>query len=218
MGDFLLDFSVNTYEAFTVYVLIMALFRFPIRSHLSYAILASAIMAQSSYLMRLVFHLYSYTSLVMLLLFIVLFWLLFRVHPFYSLLMTVTGYLVYIVIQATLMLVLQIWFSLEEIVTPLIHVKMMQTGCASITLILALWVNQKRLGFSFVPEGSRIKLKLTSLNLMLLLVSIAASLLITGAANLFLSGGMLMSLIIALCLLTILIIMNLAYRREMADD
>jgi hypothetical protein len=218
MRDFVLDFSVNTFEAFCVYVLIMAVFRFPIRSHLPFAIVASAIMAQSSYLMRFVFHLDSYTPLLMLLWFVLLIWVLFRVHPFYSLLMTVTGYLTYIVIQALILLVLQIWFPIEQIVSPLLNMKIVQTVCSGITLAIAFLLDRRRLGFIFVPDGTRVKILRTRINMMLLAFSVAAGLLITGASRFILGGGILTSMNGALFLLIILVFLNLAYKREIADD
>lgn len=212
-----MDFTVNAFEAFCVLVLMMAVFRFPIRSHLGSAILSSAIIAQSSYLIRMVFHMDSYAPLLVLLWLIVLLWLQFRVHLFYALLMSVTAYLGYIVIQALALLAVQIWIPVEQILSPLSHVKMFQTGCSLITLGIGLWLNRKRLGFIFVPDGTRVKVKLAGLNLIILVVCFASALLISGVALYILGGGFFTSLIGALFLLAVLVVVNLAYQREIAE-
>ncbi|MBW5447272.1 hypothetical protein GE107_14545 [Cohnella sp. CFH 77786] len=180
-----------------------------------FAILASAVMAQTSYLMRMVFHLDSYTPILILLWLIVFIWLLFRVHPFYSFLMSVSGYLGYVVIQCVVLIGLQIWIPIEDILTPLLHLKLMQLLCSVITLAIAIWLNQKRLGFIFVPDDVRVKVKLTGLNLILFCISVAGSLIITGVVHNVVKRGYVTTAVGAGCLLTILIILNFAYKKEM---
>jgi hypothetical protein len=173
------------------------------------------VMAQSSYLMRFMFHLDSITPIIMLLWFVVFFWRLFRIHPFYALLMTVTGYLGYLVIQSSLLFILQIPFTLDEIVGSLLNIKLVQVTSSTVTLLIAYWLMERRIGFSFVPDRLDEKVEMSGLNLLLLLISIVACLFISGVAYIFINVNFLFSTLVTIFFLTILIILNFAFKKEM---
>ncbi|MCD9023692.1 hypothetical protein [Cohnella silvisoli] len=215
MSQFFLDVSVNMYEVIATFALMLSLFRFSIKGYVSLMIIAAAVMAQSSYLLRFIFHQDSITPIIMLLWFVVFFWRLFRIHPFYALLMTVTGYLGYLVIQSALLYLLQIPFTLDEIVGSLLHIKLVQVTSSTVTLLIAYWLLERRIGFSFVPDRLDEKVEMRGLNLLLLLVSIVACFFISGVAYIFINVNFLYSTLVTVFFLTILIILNFAFKKEM---
>lgn len=217
MSQLFLDVSVNMYEVFATFALMLSLFRISIKGYMTLTIIAAAVMAQSSYLLRFMFDLDSITPLIMLLWFVIFFWRVFRIHLFYALLITVTGYLGYLVIQSALLFLLQIPFSLDDIVGSLIHVKLVQVASSTITLGTAFWLLSRRLGFSFVPDRMDEKVELNGLNLLLLLVSIVACFFISGVAYIFINVNFLYSTLVTVFFLTILIILNFAFKKEMGS-
>jgi hypothetical protein len=215
MYHFILDFSVNMYEVFATFALMLSLFRFSLKGYISLMIIAAAVMAQSSYLLRFMFHLDSITPIIMLLWFVVFLWRLFRIHPYYALLMTVTGYLGYLVNQAAILYILQIPFTLDEIMGSLLHIKLIQVISSTVTLWIAFWLLDRRIGFSFVPDRLDAKVELKGLNLLLLLISIAACFFISGVAYIFINVNFLFSTLVTIFFLTILIILNFSFKKEM---
>jgi hypothetical protein len=218
MSQFFLDVSVNMYESVTIIALMLAIFRFSLKSYIPYTLIAGIVIAQTSYMLRFMFHLDSYTPLFMLLWYIVFVWLVFRIHLFYTLLMVVTGYLSYIVIQTASLLLLQIWVPMDEIIATLFRIKMTQVMSSTITLGIAYWLLKKRIGFSFVPDRIDARADLKGLNLVLLFVSLIACFFISGVAYIFLNIKFLYStigLICLLCLVTVFSIIIIALKKEM---
>ncbi|WP_256758971.1 hypothetical protein [Cohnella sp. WQ 127256] len=218
MSQFLLDISVNMYEVIAMFALMLAIFRFSIKGYLTYTFIAAAVMAQTSYLLRFVLDMDSVTPFFMLLWFIIFAWLIFRIHIFYALLMVITGYLVYILVQSTIVLLLQSVFTLEELSGTLLNAKLIQVVGSTLTLAIALWLLRKRIGFSFVPDRMDEKVTMDKLNIALLVISIVSCLFISGFVFVFLKLSFLHSTLTAsclLCFLAILIILKIAHKKEM---
>ncbi|BBI31753.1 hypothetical protein [Cohnella abietis] len=218
MYQFLMDISVNMYEVIAMFAIMLASFRFSLIGNLKYAFIAAIVMAQTSYLLRFVFNEDSITPLFMLLWFIIFLWLLFRIHPFYALLMTVTGYLSYLIVQSFILLVLQLSLDMQDIVSSFLNAKLIQIAGSTVTLGIAYWLLQRRIGFSFVPDRSDIKVDFSGLNLILLAVSLVACLFITGGVYLFVNLNFLystLSIICLLCVISILLILKFAFKKEM---
>lgn len=187
MSQFLLDVSVNMFETVAMFSLMLAMFRISMKNYILHTIIASVVMAQTSYLLRFVFHLDSITPLFMLLWFIVFIWMVHRIHLFYVLLIVVSGYLGYLIIQSLMLILLQIQFTMEEITGTLLNVKLIQVVGSTITLGCAYSLLKKRIGFSFVPDRMHEKVDFSGLNLMILLVSLIACLFISGVAYIFIN-------------------------------
>jgi hypothetical protein len=218
MGQFLLDASVNVYEVFAFTALMLSIFRISLKEYLVFTIIAGVVIALTSYLLRFVFNLETITPLFMLLWLFIFVWQIFRFHSFYALMMTVTGYLGYLVIQCLIILLLQIRFSLEEISTPLLHAKLLQLVSATVTLVIAYWLWKKRLGFSFVPDRMSEKVEMKGLNLVLLSISIVACFFISGIAYLFIDVSFWFNtvvIILLLCLITVSMMLKFALDKEM---
>ncbi|QJD87167.1 hypothetical protein [Cohnella herbarum] len=214
MSQFLLDVSVNIFEVVAIIVLMLTTFRFSLKGYLTHALIAGTVMAQSSYLLRFVFHLDSVTPLVMLIWFIIFAWLVFRIQLFYALLMVVTSYLSYLTIQAVIILLLQIGYSMDEITGSLVNVKLIQVAGSIITICFAIWLSKKRIGFSFVPDRS-VKVVLKGVNLLLLAICIVACLFISGVAYIFINYNFLYSTLSTFLFLSFILLVFLAFRKEL---
>lgn len=215
MSQFLLDVSVNMYETIAMFALMLATFRFSLRAYMTNTLIAAIVMAQTSYLLRFVFHLDSITPLFMLLWFIIFIWMVFRIHMFYVLLMVVTGYLGYLIIQSAILLVLQVGFTMEEITGTLINIKLVQVSGSTITLGCVYMLLKRRIGFSFVPDRMDEKVEIKGLNLVLLLISLIACFFISGVAYIFINVNFLYSTLGTAFLFTMLIILNFSFKKEM---
>lgn len=217
MKEFLLDVSVNMLEVIAGFAIMLAPFRFSLKDYFTYSIIAAVLMAETSYILRLVFHYDSITPIFMLFWFLVFMWRVFRIHPFFALLMTVTGYLSFLAIQNMLLLLLQIQFTMEQISTPLLHAKLFQVGCSAVTLGVAYWLLRKRIGFSFVPDRMDEKVELKGLNLWLLLICIVSCVFISGVAFIYININFIYTSLLYVSLCIVIILLNIAYRKEMAS-
>ncbi|WP_239618864.1 hypothetical protein [Cohnella mopanensis] len=215
MSQFLLDVSVNMYETIAMFGLMLAMFRISLRNYIPHTVIASIVMAQTSYLLRFVFHLDSITPLFMLLWFLVFIWMVYRIHFFYVLLIVVSGYLGYLIIQSAMLILLQIEFTMEEITRTLLHVKLIQIAGSTLTLGCAYWLLKKRIGFSFVPDRMDEKVEIKGINLLILIVSLIACLFISGVAYIFINVNFLFSTLWTVLLFILLIILNFSLRKEM---
>jgi hypothetical protein len=217
MKEFLLDVSVNMYEVIAAFAIALASYRFSLKDYITYTLIAAVLMAETSYILRLVFHYDSITPIFMLLWFFIFVWRVFRIHPFFALLMTVTGYLSYLLIQGAIVLLLQTYFTIEQLTTPLLHAKLVQFGSSSITIGVAYWLLRRRIGFSFVPDRIDEKIELKGLNLWLLLVCIISCFFISGIAYIFINLNFLSMTLISAFIFSVVILLNIAYRKEMAS-
>ncbi|XID90334.1 hypothetical protein ACF3MZ_17470 [Paenibacillaceae bacterium WGS1546] len=214
MADFWLDFSVNTIEAFAAITLMLALFRFSLKGYVFQIVLSSIIIAQTSYLLRFVFHLDIITPIFMLAWIVLSLWRFLRIHPFYAYVMCITGYLGYIVIQTGVLNISLLWFDLDEILL-FPTVKYLQLISIVITLLVAAGLMRKRIGYSFVPDRVKSKVKLSGHNLILLVLSIIGGFIVSGIAYVFLELKMPAGGLLGLCILIIFAIINASYRKEM---
>lgn len=215
MKEFLLDVSVNIYEVIAAFAIMLAWYRFSLKDYMTYSLIAAVLMAETSYILRLVFHYDSITPVFMLFWFLIFVWRVFRIHPFFALLMTVTGYLSYLFVQSALLYALQIFFTLEQISSPLIHAKFFQIGSSTITLGVAYWLLRRRIGFSFVPDRMDEKIEMKGLNVWLLIVCIISCFFISGVAYTFVNINFLFRMLLSVFMFIVIILLNIAYRKEM---
>ncbi|WP_027085185.1 hypothetical protein [Cohnella panacarvi] len=215
MKEFLLDISVNIYEVIAVFAILLALFRFSLKDYFGSTIIAGVLMSQTSYINRLVFHMDSITPIFMLFWTFIFIWHVFRIHPFFATVMTVTGYLSYVLVQSVLILLLQIPFTFEQITTPLLHAKLVQFASSSITLFIAYWLLKRRIGFSFVPDRMNEKIEIKGLNLWLLLACAVSCFFISGIAYIFININFLFTTLTVAFMFSVIVLLNIAYRKEM---
>lgn len=207
MTIFLIDFAVNVFETIAGLILMLSIYLFPIRSYTSQIVFTAIVMAQTSYLLREVFRLDWLTPFFMLLWMILLLWLLFRIHLFYALLMAVSGYLVYIVLQMFIVLMMQAVSPLAEIQETFQYLKLVQLLSSLAALAISRILIKKRLGFSFVPDRISENVPFRGTNRKLLITLIVASIWISVMVSVLSRGlGAFVGTLISICLIAAMII------------
>ena len=209
---FLIDFAVNVFESIAGFSLILSLFRFSFnKNNFINTIIASVVLALTSYLLRFPLELGTITSLFMLAWIIILLWRLFRIHVFYSALMAVTGYMTYITIQQIMILFTMILYDFEEIVSNFYFGKTLQIVSSVISLLIYYGFFRKRLGFSFVPDQYALKVEFNGLNRKLLIVTLLSAIMICTFS--VIAQNMFALLILSATFMGILIYLNYVNER-----
>ncbi|TFE22618.1 hypothetical protein [Cohnella luojiensis] len=188
MERFLVDFIVNIFETIAGISLILSIFRFQIKGFVPQILFTAVVMAQTSYLLREVLNQDSITPFFMLAWIVILLWLLFRVHYFYALLMAITGYLGYLLIQISIVYSFQFLFDTEIPVVDFYTMKIIQIISSSIALLISVVLMMKRIGFSFVPDRVQESVLLKGTNRRMLLLLIAGSVIVSAIVFIYESG------------------------------
>ncbi|CAM3511219.1 hypothetical protein [Marinicrinis lubricantis] len=169
-------FSILESIAFFMFVLV--LFRFQLKYYIIQIISSAVILSQTSYYLRAQFDM-DQVSYVSILLMFLLFWLLFKVQLFYSVLMAVTGFLYTAVLQSTQMLAFVSLGLMEyDQIQPFSsEAYLHQCLFFILTLAICALLSYKRIGFTFIPYNDHVPVKLKGLNLIiagLLVITIIA--------------------------------------------
>jgi len=218
MTTFLVDFFVNAFESIAGFVLILSIFMFPIRTYLIPTVFAAIVMAQTSFLTREVLQLDSITPLLMLGWIIAVIWMLFRVHIFYALLMGVTGYVSYGVLQFLFIFLFQFFIDIDTLTTEFYHLKLIQLITSTASIAIAYLLSGKRIGFSFVPDRKSERVSYHGVNRVLLYVIVGASLVIGTVSYFAHNGKFSLFIYIFSFILVVLILFYLAIRKERIDS
>jgi len=214
MTIFLVDFFVNAFESIAGFVLILSIFMFPIRTYLIPTVFAAIVMAQTSFLTREVLQLDSITPLLMLGWIIAVIWMLFRVHIFYALLMGVSGYVSYGVLQFLFIFLFQFFIDIDTLTTEFYHLKLIQLLTSTASISIAYLLSRKRIGFSFVPDRKSERVSYHGVNRVLLYVIVGASLVIGIVSYFAHNGKFSLFIYIFSFILVVLILFYLAIRKE----
>ena len=215
---FLIDFGVNIFEAIAVLFLMMGLFRFSFnKNNFINTVVSSVILAMTSYLLRFPLEAPGITSLFMLIWVIVLLWRLFRIHLFYSALMAVTGYMTYISIQYVVVMVTGIFYDLNELIQDFLVVKGFQFVASVLSLLLYLFLIQKRIGFTFVPDRTDMRVKPDRIHLMLSAITCVSAIVIC-TASIFAVYALYAFPVIAVTFMVMLNYLNYLYEKEKTND
>lgn len=177
--EFLVDFTVNVYETIAGFSLILGLFRFSFnKTYFINTVIAAIVMAQTSYLLRFPLEMPYITSVFMLAWIVVFLWRLFRIHPFYALLMAVTGYMTYVTVQDITATILGFFVDIEKLATTFYLGKSLQFISSTLSLIIYFILAKKRIGYSFVPDQFQFRIRFDTKHRMLLAIIIISSVLI----------------------------------------
>lgn len=221
--DFILSILFSSFEYFVMFLVIFRLFRFRIGAqYITRMLFASFILASLSYTMRSDF-LSDYTTPAMLLILILFLRFVFDVSFFHSMIMAVTGYIPYGLIQALIISGLKglgifevddvfptkTGYSVPGYIVSLLTI--------AIFLLISRMIRRRNLGFDFVPHGIE-KTNYKGLNLWFLVV-ILISIVVTSVTY-FLLMDFAEGFYIIICMLaaTFAGLMYLNIRKDLADD
>lgn len=162
-------FLFSTIENISIVILSLALFRIPIKYSGRMVLFISIILSTVSLFQRDYLHLDQFVTISLMIAYVILFKFLFNVPTFYALLVSTTGYLMYGVIQTVFLLIGTVsdLTSIHLLESSLFHGSMIQIISASATILLAVWMQHKKIGFMFVINRLTIKHMFSGFNLML---------------------------------------------------
>ncbi|WP_028559203.1 hypothetical protein [Paenibacillus pinihumi] len=213
----LLYFLFSSSEWLAMVILTFVMFKFPLRGYWGQIILTAAVM---SFLSHFLFQVIDQRTLATILqppVLFLLFWQVFRVHIFYSSLMTVYGYMGYLFVQHSVMTIF-LWLGvpLEQLIPNTSPLYVLQACSILIVLIAAAVLYKLRLGYTFVPDFEYAPVTLKGTNLGLLLLTIVGYLLIAISNFVSFSKGT-PKLIILISFVALGVLLYYAQRKEYAD-
>lgn len=162
--DTLIFLFFSSIEWLALLLLMFAMFKFQLRGYWGQIILTSLAM---SLLSHLVFKELDQRILATILQppFLMLFlWQMFRVHIFYAGLMTIYGYLAYMIIQVSCMYTLDLLGIPLELIPNTLPTYLFQLGSIAATLLVFYVLHRRRIGYTFVPDNINVPLRMKGLN------------------------------------------------------
>ncbi|MBJ6361611.1 hypothetical protein ACFOQM_09960 [Paenibacillus sp. GCM10012307] len=205
-------------EWLAMVLLTFVMFKFPLRGYWGQIILTAIVM---SFLSHFLFQVIDQRTLATILqppvLFLLL-WQVFRVHIFYSGLMTIYGYMGYLFAQHSVMTIfLWLGIPLEELIPNTLPLYLLQTSSILLVILAAGVLGKYRLGYSFVPDFEYVPVSLKGTNLKLLLFAIVGYFLIAVSNFVSFNKGA-PKLIILISFIALGFLLYYAQRKEYAND
>jgi len=206
---------VSTFEWFALIVLAFTIFKLEVGWYKGQIIFSAFLLGLLSYLLFEVFDLKGFASLLQPPIVFLFFWQMFRIPVFYAGLMTSNGYLAYVVINA---IIFSIYDFLGANLQPgnwIMYSAQILSG--AVALFLGWLIVRLRIGFSFVPYGDRANVRLTGINLRLLLFTFIGYAVASASSYLvFLQDFTFLFLIVTATALGIF--QYLIFKKEYTDD
>jgi len=139
-------------------------------------LIISIVLSIVSLFQRDFLHLHEFVTITLMIAYVILFKFIFNVPIFYALLVSITGYLIYGVIQTVFLLIGTVTdlTSIHLLESSLLHGSMIQIISASATILLTVWMQRKKIGFMFVINRLTIKHMFSSFNLILSFIILLA--------------------------------------------
>ncbi|CAH1191217.1 hypothetical protein PAECIP111892_00548 [Paenibacillus auburnensis] len=166
----------STIETVSLYYLIMTLFRFKWRAYLWPAMFIILINNLQSYLLRNELDLANISPLITIMVFIFFFAAVVRMPFVFSVIATISGYVIFAVIQSALVLLM--FGSLSQVENHTINGYILQTASAAVVFAVFWFAYRKGKGFTFDMEKLRFKLEDIVLTVLIIIFLIGISVLL----------------------------------------
>lgn len=153
-------------EAFSLYFLIMCLFRFQFQEHVTQAFILTLLVNLQSYILRNDFSLGNFMPIITIFFFILFFAIIVRMPLVFSVIATISGYVVFGVVQCILALLL--FGSLDEARASLSNGYVLQAS-SGILIIAVSWLGF-RLGYGFTFDLNRLRIRFEDIMVVLMIV------------------------------------------------
>lgn len=171
--QFVLFSIFSSIEYIAMFAIMFALFRFEYRFYHVNVLFISLLMCFVSYSLRYGFDLANYSSLIQLFLMILIFALMYRQHLFYSGIMVIISFVIYGLIQAGIVQLLDLLgvMKIEAMLKEFsIEGKILQSLSAAVAMLVYYLIKLTKKGFSFIPHTNRVSIKFTGINLLILIL------------------------------------------------
>jgi hypothetical protein len=157
----------------------LLLFRFPLRAYLLPITFSSFLLTQFSYLLRETLALKPFAPIFQWIVLFLLLWFLFRLHPFYSSIMAITGYIAMALLELLSIAILQAFIPdiLNQLESNIWISDTAQLLVVLFVLVIGYIMNRYRLGFSFVKDSVKEVIPLRGYNLYIV-IGVAVSVLL----------------------------------------
>lgn len=137
-------------------------------------VFASILMSVISFFLRNVYGFTNSDVFIQIMLMFLLVWMLFRVHYFYSIVMTLTTYQVYMSLQVGL------YYTMGYHRDNNLSIYILQIFTVILAIGLGMLIQKKRLGFDFIPDNPNFKLMFTAKDKVLFALTIPALFFLTA--------------------------------------
>jgi len=145
--------ALGTFDAFAVFVLILKLYRLPLREYMRELVIMSVFIAIVSFFMRLVLHIPAMDLPLQLILFTLFIRFVMRVKLFYSAIITGAGFGAYLIIQVCIYAVLSTMGFMDKqlvIESTGIEVNIVQAISITLAYVIGFALQKFNFGFSFI--------------------------------------------------------------------
>jgi hypothetical protein len=158
----------------------LMLFRFPLRAYIILIAFSSFLMTQLSYLLRETLAIKPYAPIIQWIVLFLLLWLLFRIHPFYSSIIAISGYIAMVLLELLSVVILQAFISdiLNRIESNIWISDAVQLLSVLIVLAMGYIIHRYRLGFTFVKDSVKEVIPLRGYNLYVIMGVVVSVLLL----------------------------------------
>ncbi|OMD83791.1 hypothetical protein BSK49_23450 [Paenibacillus odorifer] len=162
MLDFILFMIFSILETYAMFFLAFKIFKIDL--YHKEMVFASFIMGFCSYTIRINYGMFPLDIFSQYALMFCFMWMLFRIHPFYASILTGMTYQAYLVIQTSLMYLLNSVIIMPlNILNPITkNMITMQVLSALTAILIGKYVGHKRIGYDFVPDKPDVKIKPTT--------------------------------------------------------
>ncbi len=172
MNEFLMNVLFSSLECYAMYFLMFKLFKIDIYD--KEMIFSSILMSVLSFFIREQYQTPNWDVFFQIVLMFLLVWMLFRIHFFYSIIMTVITFQAYMALQTGF------YFILGFHKGSPISIYGLQLVTALVTIGLGWLVKKKRLGFDFIPDSPNYKISLKTKDIILFILTIPAIFFLTS--------------------------------------
>ncbi|MEF3304063.1 hypothetical protein [Paenibacillus sp. GYB003] len=179
----------SSLEWMALIMLALAMFRFPLRGNVGQVVFTSFLLSLLSYFVFRTMEMRVLATVLQPPVVFLFFWQMFRVHYFYAAIVTIYGYLGYLVLQVPI----YIGFDLlgvpySELLPNTLAGYATQLISVTLVGLLVGTLYKYRIGYSFVPECENRKVQLRGLNLRILML-VVAGYIVVAFMNLLVFGS-----------------------------
>lgn len=200
-------------ECLAVFFLMFTIFRIRFLTYFDYIMYTSTIVSITMYVVWTHLSMSSYAAIITLAIYFLSLIFLFKFRIFYSLIMTVVGYAVYMTIQTIVLFGAQAvkLFSVEDVQTNIWIGMILQLSSIVLSMLLSVLLSRKILWVTFFSENAR-RIKWTFINILLIVASVFSIILIGIVFSLSdVIVGIVLFLIVTVVLTIILIRKEMTY-------
>lgn len=170
--DFFLFMLFSIIECYSMYFLMFKVFKIDIFH--KEILFSSVLMSGISYFVREDYGFASLDVILQITLMFLLVWMLFRIHIFYAIVMTITTYLAYMTIQTAIFYIFGFYRPENQI-----SIFVLQLLTAAAACLIGFIVAKKRLGFDFIPDTPNLRFVMKTKDKVLFALAIPGLILIT---------------------------------------